>query len=263
MEGYDAATYGERWADVYDDWYDDPDEVTATVGLLTHLAGPADQAGGALLELGIGTGRVALPLHERGYDVRGIDASPAMIERLRAKPGGSAIAVTVGDMADVVLPGPPAACAGVFVAYNTFFALADEQAQRRCLQGVADLLDDGGWFVCAAFIPDLSEPAAARGTVGVRTLTVDQVVLTADRHDTEAQTISGQFIDITAAGITLRPFHIRYLLPGQLDDLAAAAGLLLEARWADWARTEFDEHSGGHVSVYRRTARARSGAAGG
>lgn len=260
MEGYDAATYGERWADVYDDWYDDPDEVAATVELLARLAGPADVAPGAIVELGIGTGRLALPLFERGYDVRGIDASPAMVERLRAKPGGSAIAVTVGDMADVAMPGSPAPCAGVFVAYNTLFALADEQAQRRCLRGVADLLDTGGWFVCAAFIPDLGEPATERGTVGVRSLTADQVVLTADRHDAEAQTISGQFIDITAAGITLRPFHIRYLLPRQLDDLAAEAGLVLEARWADWARTELDDHSVGHVSVYRRSPEPRPGA---
>jgi hypothetical protein len=188
-----------------------------------------------------------------------------MVERLRAKPGGPALPVTVGDMAEVAVPrapidpaGAPPRCRGVFVASNTFFGLPDEATQRRCLQGVARALAPGGFFLCAAFIPELTAPPAARGTVGVRSMTADQVVLTDDVHDDAAQTISGQFIDIRATGVVLRPFHIRYALPDQLDAMAADAGLRLAERWADWAGTPFDDHSGTHVSVYRSSGDAVS-----
>jgi SAM-dependent methyltransferase len=257
MHGYDASTYGERWADVYDDWYDDPDEVASTVDCLATVAGPPERASGPVLELGIGTGRIALPLAARGYDVRGVDASPAMVEVLRRKASATEIPVHLGDMADLQCPARPGEgaaphCRGVFVAYNTFFNLADDAAQRACLRGVARVLEPGGWFLCAAFVPDLDEAPAPRGTVGVRTLTTDRVVLTADRHDLDAQTISGQFIDITTAGIALRPFHIRYVLPAQLDDMARAAGLELDARWGGWDQQPFDESSAVQVALYRR-----------
>jgi len=256
VQGYDASTYGDRWADVYDDWYDDPEEVDATVACLAAVAGDPATAG-PVLELGIGTGRLAVPLAARGYDVRGLDASVAMIDVLRAKADAATIPVHVGDMATPRCPPRPGedvapACGGVFVAYNTLFNLADARAQRTCLEGVASVLVPGGWFVCAAFIPDLDEPPAVRGTVGVRTLTTDRVVLTADRHDADAQTISGQFIDITQGGIALRPFHIRYLLPAQLDALARAAGLELVERWGGWDRSAFDETSPMQVAHYRR-----------
>lgn len=263
MEGYDASTYGERWADVYDDWYADLDDTDACVAFLADLAGDPATAG-TLVELGIGTGRLALPLHALGYDVRGIDASEAMIAGLRAKPGGADIAVTLGDMAEVVVPvatTEPAAdgsergrCAGVFVAYNTFFNLSTEAAQRRCLERVAGVLAPGGWFACAQFVPDERTASGRASDVGVRSITTDRVVLTADRYDAASQTITGQFIDITAAGIALRPVHIRYLFPDQLDEMAADAGLERTERWADWARTPFDDDAPLHVSVYRRAA---------
>lgn len=259
MLGYDASTYGERWADVYDDWYDDPEEVAAVTAFLRDLAGPPGAAG-PLLELGIGTGLLALPLADAGYDVRGIDASPAMLDRLRAKPGSERIAVAADDMARVALPvrptdGPtPPPVTGVYVAANTFFGLPDEATQRRCLHGIARTLAPDGFFAVAAFIPDLHAPPPARGTVGIRSMTADQVVLTADRHDPEAQTISGQFIDISGAGVQLRPFHIRYTLPHQLDAMATDAGLVLDQRWAGWRHEPFDADSAMHVSVYRRAA---------
>jgi SAM-dependent methyltransferase len=262
MDGYDATTYGQRWADVYDDWYDDPAEVAATVGFLAGVAGPPEGAG-CLLELGIGTGRLALPLAAMGYDVRGVDASPAMVARLRAKPGADAVPVAVGDMAEVPLapaggrageadPRAARACTGVFVASNTFFGLATEDAQRRCLTRVHEVLMPNGWFAVAAFVPDERIREGQAGTVGVRSLTTDRVVLTADRFDSRSQTISGQFIDITEQGIRLRPVHIRYLWPEQLDALAAAAGLELTGRWSSWARAPFDDDSTAHVSLYQR-----------
>jgi SAM-dependent methyltransferase len=259
MEGYDASTYGDRWADVYDDWYADLDDTEACVRFLATLAGePA--AAGTLVELGIGTGRLAIPLHGLGYDVRGIDASAAMVDQLHAKPGGASIPVTLGDMAEVAVPAAAGGngadegtrCAGVFVAYNTFFNLSTEAAQRRCLENVAAVLAPGGWFACAQFVPDERVASGRASDVGVRSITTDRVVLTADRYDASNQTITGQYIDISAAGIALRPVHIRYLFPHQLDDLAAAAGLERTERYADWARTPYDDGAVMHVSVYRR-----------
>lgn len=257
MEGYDASTYGDRWADVYDDWYAELDDTDACVAFLADLAG--DPAGaGTLVELGIGTGRLALPLRTMGYDVRGIDASAAMVDRLRAKPGGADLAVTLGDMADVEVPviagdGPDGPrCTGVFVAYNTFFNLSTEAAQRRCLERVASVLEPGGWFAGAQFVPAERTASGRASDVGVRSITTDRVVLTADRYDAASQTITGQFIDISADGVALRPVHIRYLFPDQLDALAADAGLERTQRWADWSRTPFDDDAVLHVSVYRR-----------
>lgn len=250
MEGYDETTYGERWADVYDEWYEDLDDTEACVAFLADLAGEPTAAG-AIVELGIGTGRLALPLRRLGYDIRGIDASPAMVAQLHAKPGGEAIPVTVGDMADVVVPGATT-CRGAFVAYNTFFNLSTEGAQRRCLERLVSVLEPGGWFACATFVPDERVASGRASDVGVRSITTDRVVLTADRYDARSQTITGQYIDISAAGITLRPVHIRYLFPTQLDALAADAGLVPDGRWADWNRSPFDADSAMHVSVYRR-----------
>ena len=249
MDGYDETTYGERWADVYDEWYEDLDDTDACVAFLADLAG-APSTAGAVVELGIGTGRLALPLRRRGYDIRGIDASPAMVTRLHAKPDGAEVPVTIGDMADVVIPGSMS-CRGVFVAYNTFFNLATEDAQRRCLERVAAVLEPGGWFACAQFVPDERVANGRASDVGVRSITTDRVVLTADRYDARSQTITGQYIDISADGIALRPVHIRYLFPAQLDALAGGAGLELTERWSDWRRTPFDAESAMHVSVYR------------
>jgi SAM-dependent methyltransferase len=250
VEGYDASTYGERWADVYDDWYQDLDDTDAAVAFLADLAGDPTQAG-PVVELGIGTGRLALPLRRLGLDLRGIDASPAMVAQLRAKPDGADLPVTIGDMADVDVPGG-STCRGVFVAYNTFFNLSTEAAQRRCLTRVAEVLEPGGWFACAQFVPDERVARGRASDVGVRSITTDRVVLTADRYDADTQTITGQYIDISAAGVVLRPVHIRYLFPAQLDALADAAGLALEQRWSDWSRSPFDGDSTMAVSVYRR-----------
>lgn len=254
MDGYHASTYGDRWADVYDDWYGEDEQIGPTVSFLAMLAGdPAES--GALIELGIGTGRIALPLAALGYDVRGIDASEAMVDRLRAKPTGGSIPVVIGDMGSVPIPpssGADPRVGGVFVAYNTFFGLASEMAQLACLRRIASLLDDTGWFVTASFVPADGMRTGSGSDVGVRTIDADRVVLTADVHDAPAQTISGQYIEITTAGIVLRPFHLRYLYPAQLDALAATAGLRLVERWATWDRDPFDDDSPSHVSVFRR-----------
>ena len=245
MEGYDASTYGERFADVYDEWYGDVTDVAATVAVLTSLAG-----GGPVLELGVGTGRLAIPLVEGGLEVHGIDASPAMLERLRAKPGGGAVHATVGDFADAG-PAHPDGFALAFVAFNTLFNLATAEAQQRCFTNVAGRLRPGGAFVVEAFVPDPDAAPAGAGLT-TRSIGVDHVELQATLADLGAQTISGSTVTITASGITLRPWHIRWATPDQLDGMAATAGLERATRWSGWDQADHVPDDTRHVTVYRR-----------
>ena len=147
---------------------------------LAELAGP-----GPVLELGIGTGRVALPLVQRGLVVDGIDASPAMLAKLRAKPGGDRVRVIVGDMAEV---GVDTSYALVFAVFNTLFALVSQDEQVRCFANVAGRLADGGVFVVEAFVPD---PGGGQAVRALR-VTVDWVLLAFSREDPVAQRIDAQ-----------------------------------------------------------------------
>lgn len=259
MEGFGASTYGDGFAEVYDRWYPDVTDTTACVERLAELAGPGAQ----VLELGIGTGRIALPLAARGLAVTGVDASTEMLALLAAKPGAEAIEVVVGDMAqlDDLLPRPEggattgstggAGFALAFAAYNTLFNLPSSDAQRACIRSVAERLEPGGRLVIEGFVP-ADDPSARRDDVSVSRMEADELVLSATLHDRDAQTITGQHVQITAAGIRLRPWLVRYLLPAQLDAIAVDSGLELEQRWSDWQRAPFDDTSVVHVSVYRR-----------
>ncbi|MET0727038.1 MAG: class I SAM-dependent methyltransferase [Acidimicrobiales bacterium] len=248
MEGYDASTYGDRFAEVYDDWYGDITDVEACARHLAALAG-----GGPALELGIGSGRLALPLVRRGVAVHGIDTSPAMIEQLRAKPGGEDIPVTLADMADLSVLGP-ARFTLVFVAFNTLFNLPSEAQQRRCIAGAAALLTPAGALVIEAFVPADPVAGSAEASVTPRRIHADEVVLTVSQVDHRAQTISGQHVHLRESGTRLRPWHLRYATPEQLDTMAGAAGLELVDRVADWDGGPFDESSSVHVSTYRRAS---------
>ncbi len=244
MEGYDASTYGDRFVDVYDDWYEGITDTATCVEALTRLAGP-----GPVLELGVGTGRLAIPLARAGLAVTGIDASPAMLERLAAKDGGDAVHGVLGDMA-----APPVGdqrFALVFVAYNTLFNLVDPGDQARCFASAASRLAPGGSFVVEAFVPDADRVVDA---VAPRTITADRVVLSVSRSDPERQEALGQYVDITEAGIKLRPWHIRWTTVDQLDAMAADAGLIVAERWADWAGAPFHDEAAAHVTRYVRTA---------
>lgn len=256
MEGYEARTYGDRFAEVYDEWYAGITDVDACVACLADLAA---EIGGPVLELGVGTGRLALPLAALGFDVRGVDASVAMLERLQAKAGGTDVAVVEADLASFDPPARPGDPPGgatfglVLVAYNTLFNVTDRDGQAACVDRVAEVLGPGGRFVVEAFVPPPGAGASdPDDSVSVRTLTADRVVLSVARHDATTQTMTGQFVDITEAGIRLRPWHLAYLTPDQLDALAADAGLALEHRWAGWSRQPFDGDARSHVSVYRR-----------
>lgn len=249
MDGYQASTYGDRFADVYDDWYGDltdPSACTGRIAALVHQVG-----GGPVLELGVGSGRLALPLADRALEVYGIDASRAMLDRLRAKPGAEALRLTEGDMAVLDLRDPPPFSV-VFVAFNTFFNLGSLDAQRRCLRRVAELLAPNGIFVLEAFVPVEDDTPATTGSVAPRRITVEEVVLTVSQHDPAGQTITGQHIHVSEAGIRLRPWHVRYATPAQLDAMAETAGLELLWRDAGWDGTPFGPESSVHVSAYHR-----------
>jgi SAM-dependent methyltransferase len=242
MEGYGPATYGDRIADVYDELYTGLD-TDATVETLAGLAG-----GGPVLELAIGTGRLALPLAERGLELHGIDASEAMVAKLREKPGGDRIAVTMGDFADVGVEGRYPL---VFIGFNTFFALLTQDDQLRCFANVAEHLADGGLFVLEAFFPDLARYDRDQ-RVNVVRLDTGEVMLDAARHDPVAQRIQASHVVVSEAGTKLYPVNLRYAFPSELDLMARLAGLELKERWGGWRKEEFGPGSPRHVSVYGR-----------
>jgi SAM-dependent methyltransferase len=255
MEGYDETTYGDAFADVYDDWYARISDVPTTIDTLADLA--RVDAGGdepvRIVELGVGTGRLAVPLaqgHVGTITVVGVDASPAMLARLSGHDIGRLVEAIEGDMV-TGLPDGPFDLA--FVAYNTLFNLTGPDEQAACFRAVADRLRPGGRFVVEAFVPD--DPPRDGDDVSIRTMTADRVVLSITRQSAVDSTAEGHFVELTEHhGVRLRPWSIRYRTPNQLDELAADAGLELEVRWRDMARTPFSADSDRHVSVYRSPA---------
>ncbi len=244
MHGYDSTSYGDGFADVYDEWYANVTDVGATVRRMVGLVG----AGGRVLELGVGTGRLAGPMAVAGLTVVGIDSSAAMLARIPSQPGGDRIVAICGDMVRDLPDGPFDAC---LVAYNTLFNLLDVTEQQRCFGAVAERLRPGGSFVVEAIVPDPAAPAG--GDVSLRTMTADRVVLSVSDHRPAEQRTSGQFVELTeAGGVRLRPWSIRWAPPAELDAMAAAAGFDLAARFADMDGAVFDEHADHHVSIYRR-----------
>jgi SAM-dependent methyltransferase len=253
VEGYGPSTYGDRFADVYDDWYTDVSDVEGTVERVTALATLTAPAGGGeagpVLELGAGSGRLALPLAERGLETWAVDASAAMVSRLLAKPGGERVHAVVGDMAELDLGDPPP-FAVVLCAFNTFFNLTSAEAQRRCLARVAQLLAPGGRFVLEAFVPP-GDDETPKQSVQVKHIGLDDVVLMVSRIDPSTHTIVSQHVQLSgSAGVRLRPSVIHYASPDRLDELAAEAGLRLVERTAGWRGEPFEPTSAAHVSVY-------------
>lgn len=244
MDSYDAATYGDEIAEIYDQLYSnqlgDPDTI---VNFLTRFA-----ENGKVLELGVGTGRLALPLAERGLDVWGIDSSARIVEQLRAKKGGLDVNVRIGDLADVGVPG---AFQLIFVSFNTFFLLTNQADQARCLHNVADHLDPGGAFVVEAMIPD--DRMYDRGQrIHVHDVQSDAVWFEAARYDPSRQQLRSVNIIMRPDGTRFYPAILRFVTPAELDLLAKAAGLILESRWDDWDERPFAPNSTGHISVYRK-----------
>jgi SAM-dependent methyltransferase len=246
---YGPSTYGDRVADVYDEWYlrpDTPDlvDVADTVAFLRELAGD-----GPALELGIGTGRVALPLRDAGVSVHGIDASNAMVAKLAEKPGGDAIPITIGSFADFVLD---ARFRLIFVVFNTFFGLESQAEQVSSFRSIARHLTDDGVFVMEAFVPDTARFDRGQRVQAIK-VDSDEVRLEATVHDALAQHSTTQHVVIREDGIHLFPVRIRYAFVPELDLMAQLAGLRLHERWAGWKREPFGTGAAKHVSVWERS----------
>jgi SAM-dependent methyltransferase len=236
----DPGLFGRLWAADYDAGAN-PDPGPA-VDFLAGLAG-----GGPVLELAIGTGRVALPLAARGLVVEGVEASEEMVARMRVKPGGAEIPVAIGDMADVPVAGPFRL---VYLVFNTLFNLVDADRQADCFRNVARVLAPGGAFVIEAFVPDPADFDRDE-QVQVRAVTEDSATIRLHRYDRAAQRFIRQTITFDSRGVHLKPFAMRYCWPEQIDQMAGQAGLRLAERYADWHRRRFDAGSRDHISVYR------------
>jgi SAM-dependent methyltransferase len=242
VDGYEPSTYGERISPIYDELYEGKFDTEGAVTFLAELAGD-----GPALELGVGTGRVAIPLAEQGVDVHGIDASEAMVQQMRTKPGGDRVNVVIQDFADLDVEG---SFPLVYVVFNTLFALLTQDDQARCFRAVAEHLAPEGVFVIEAFVPDLTRFGRYRQRVEAGDLSLDRVHLEVSRHDPVNQRVDGQHVVITEAGTRLYPVHLRYAWPSELDLMARLGGLRLRERWGSWRRDPFNESSERHISVY-------------
>ncbi|MFJ3217530.1 class I SAM-dependent DNA methyltransferase [Kitasatospora sp. NPDC086801] len=233
--------YATEFADTYDRWFAKPGVSPATVNALAALAGA-----GPVLELGIGTGRLALPLKARGIDVHGIDGSEAMVRRLQAKPGGADIPVTIGDFAEVPVTG---SFTLVYLGGGTFFELPDQAAQARCFANAAAHLAPGGLLVLDAHVPEALAAATGPEVVAEGD---DHLALCYRRLDPSTQRYRSHYV-IHEDGRT-RHLHVafRYAGHGELDLMADQAGLRLKERWGTWAGAPFTRDSAYHVSVYER-----------
>jgi SAM-dependent methyltransferase len=236
--------FGERVAERYDktsaDMFD-PATVDPVVEFLAELA-----SDGSALELGIGTGRIALPLAQRGIRVHGIDLSEAMVARLRAKPGADGIGVTVGDFATTTVAGRFSVA---YLVFNTIMNLTTQDAQIACFQNVAAHLQPGGCFVIEVMVPDLQRLPPGET---VRPFTVSATRLGFDEYDVTSQgLISHHYwaVDDKLEGDSI-PF--RYVWPAELDLMARLAGMSLRERWSGWKREPFTNDSRQHVSVWEK-----------
>ena len=216
----------------------------AAVAFLERLAG-----GGPALELAIGAGRIALPLAARGIRVDGIDISIAMVDQLRAKPGGADLAVEIGDFADVPVSGSYRL---IFVVWNTLFNLLTQEDQVRCFENAAAHLTDDGSFVIEAFLPAFLYRLRDQQYVDAEAIGVDEVRLDVARHDPLTQRLEESHVSLSAAGVHLNPIVTRYAWPSELDLMARIAGLRLKERWAGWEREPFDATGRNVISVYGR-----------
>jgi len=252
MKEYDETTYGQRIAEIYDELYSDYDP--ASIELLAELAG-----NGPALELGIGTGRIALPLHERGIAVQGIDASEAMLSRLRAKPHGAEIEVVTGSFAAFKMD---TRFSLIYVVFNTFFNLQTQEEQVRCFRSVREHLAPDGVFLMEVFVPDLCR-FTDHQTVRTIRLTDQAVNVEVSQVDPVAQQVTTKHVLLSEDGIRLFPVKLRYAWPSELDLMAQIAGLSLRHRWGSWAREAFTKDSQKHVSVYGHADRERASVGGG
>ena len=233
-----AATYDESSADMFE-----PAAVDAAAGVLAGLAGR-----GRALELGIGTGRIALPLARLGVPVHGIDMSRAMVARLRDKPGGDAIGVTIGDFATTRVDGTFAVA---YLVFNTIMNLTTQAAQVACFGNVAAHLEPGGCFVIEVSIPDLRRLPPGQDVVPFH---VSPARWAFDVYDVATQAMSSNYVEVAGGRGEYTSFPFRYVWPAELDLMAQLAGMRLRERWDWWTREPFTSESRQHVSIWEKPA---------
>jgi len=229
-----AATYVDSAADLFE-----PSVLDATVAFLAELSG-----GGRVLEMGIGTGRIALPLARRGVSVHGIDLSRSMVARGRAKPGGEAIGVTIGDFATIRVDGTFSV---VYLVFNTIMNLTTQAAQVACFRNAAAHLAPGGCFVIEVMLPQLQKLPAGQSAVPFH---VSPTRWAFDLYDIATQSMSSNYVEVVDGRGQFRSMPFRYVWPAELDLMAQIAGLRLRERWDGWTRAPFTSASAQHVSVW-------------
>jgi SAM-dependent methyltransferase len=231
-----AATYDETSDPMFD-----PAVVRPTVDALAGLAG-----GGRALEFGIGTGRIAVPLAARGVEVHGIDVSRPMVERLRGKPGGDSIGVTIGDFSTTRVEG---SFRLVYLVFNTIMNLTAQAGQVACFRNAADHLEPGGRFVIEVGVPDLRRlPPGERYVV----FDASDTHWGVDEYDVVNQGLISHHFDVRGETVTKTSGPFRYAWPAELDLMAELAGLVLRDRWSGWGREPFTSDSRSHVSVWEK-----------
>lgn len=236
FDGWTAKHYDATVADMYL-----PEQLDPAVDFLAQLAGD-----GPALELGIGTGRVALPLTARGVRVKGIELSPAMVDQLRKKPGGDAVEVTIGDFAATRVDGTfPLA----YLVFNTINNLTTQDEQVDCFRNVAAHLEPGGCFVIEVSVSDLQRLPPGET---VRAFTVTSEHLGFDEYDIATQASASHHLYKVAGEWREFSIPFRYVWAAELDLMARLAGMTLRERWADWDRTPFTSESRKHISVWEK-----------
>ena len=241
MKGFDPAlSFGENAATRYDDHLRGDEEAAAS--FLSALA-----QGRPALEFAIGTGRIAIPLAEKGVQVDGIELSPHMVERLHTKMGNNPINVTMGDMSTTTTNQRYGL---VYLVYNTIFNLLTADDQVRCFQNAAHHLSPDGYFVVETALPHAWISPVRSDYVHAEQVNTDTVALDVARDDPVTQLLEENHIYLTTHGITMSPIVCRLITPGEMDLMARIAGMRLIQRFANWQQTAFDIHSKAHVSVY-------------
>jgi SAM-dependent methyltransferase len=233
-----AARYDESTAEMFDSAIVGP-----TVDLLVELAG-----NGRALELGIGTGRIALPLVQRGVRVHGIDLSTAMVAKLRGKRGGDRIGVTIGDFATTTAPGTFSLA---YLVFNTIMNLTTQAAQLACFRSVAAQLEPGGCFVIEAMLPEIHRLAPGET---VRAFQVSESRWGFDEYDVATQALTSHHFWVIDGRVERQSIPFRYVWPSELDLMAQLAGMKLRERWSGWTRQPFTSRSSKHISIWEKPA---------
>jgi SAM-dependent methyltransferase len=241
---HDDGYFDERVAATYDDdvsELSDPEVLDPVVDFLAELAGS-----GRALELGIGTGRIALPLAQRGVEVHGIDLSESMVAELRAKPGGEDIGVTIGDFATTKVDG---SFALAYVVFNTIMNLTTQEAQVACFRTVAAHLEPGGCFVVEVTVPALRRlPPGER----FRVFSGSERYWGIDEYDVANQGLISHHLELVGEKVERVSMPFRYAFPAEYDLMAQLAGMTLRERWGGWKREPFTSDSDMHVSVWEK-----------